>query len=124
MKTTKVFISAILTVLVLFAAPYTGSTLNSQNSDGYPEFDWSLVYPGGIDGGDVYDGGDLGEATLICSSGSWGRCFQWCWIWEQSDSLFGEYDCVFTGMTKNYCHHLYAKIANLLYLPQWFDLNE
>ncbi|MBM3420772.1 MAG: hypothetical protein FJY11_06530 [Bacteroidetes bacterium] len=121
MKPKKLFATLAIMVSLLFLTPYTFTYVNSQEVGEYPDFDWSLVYPDGIDDQEVIDGGDAGEITITCSSDTWGRCFRWYLVWEKSNSIFGEYRCNYTGNPKHYCHHLYAKLANMVYVLKWFE---
>jgi hypothetical protein len=92
MKTLKLFTMVVIVLMMAVSTPLLGGLPQEQE----------VTY-------------DLGEVDIICSSGTWGRCFQWKFIWVNSDSIIGEYTCIYTGYTKHYCHHLYVKIANFLY---------
>jgi len=55
----------------------------------------------------------IGEATITCSSGTTGRCFEVHCDYYSQDGLV-KYICNWTGYQGNYCPLLVVKICNIL----------
>ncbi len=136
MKRFKTPFALLLAMLLLAPAPFTGP-VKSHPSDVIPDlsdFDWSLFFPDGdaVDWDDeddiIYDGGELPEATIICSSKGWGRCYEWRTNMHLESILetpvihesFGYFSgCFPTGLMEDRCrliwHLLYTAIMSNVY---------
>ena len=55
----------------------------------------------------------IGEATVTCNSGGYGRCYQIFFDLEVITSI-GQYDCLWTGRQNNYCPLFLVKTFNMI----------
>lgn len=143
MKTSKLYMTLALMAVILFLTPFRFTYLNSQEVGEYPDFDWSLIYPDGFDDLEVYEGGDIGEAQIICSySQKSGRCYQFInaeriftpheWSGDDKESTLENEEqrigkffmlgtivwCEYTGITSDKCTKLQVILEFLISLEE------
>ena len=114
MKTKRIISIVTATIFLLVIAPFTKTSLMSQEPDE-----------------DLVEGGSLGEVTITCSSTAWG----YCWRFETNligdpdeyvglSSSYGYYaKCVYTGDPVDRCRlihwMLYSMVMEYIYNPEY-----
>jgi len=143
MKPKKSFVTLTMIASILFLTPCTFTHISSQELGANPNFDWSLIYPDGFDDLEVYEGGDIGEAQIICSySQKSGRCYQFInaekiftpheWSGDDKESTLENEEqrigkffmlgtivwCEYTGITSDKCTKLQVILEFLISLEE------